>query len=121
MVGEGGVWRGREGCSEGGHECILEIKNLISTLLAFSVISSFLPPVLSPFFFISSSPLFLLPPFLSPSHLPSSLPRPVSEGGIGFDYRMAMAIPDMWIKMLKEVKDDDWSMGQIWWTLTNRR
>ena len=48
-------------------------------------------------------------------------PRPVSEGGIGFDYRMAMAIPDLWIKILKEVKDDDWSMSQIWWTLTNRR
>ena len=32
-----------------------------------------------------------------------------------------MAIPDLWIKILKEVKDDDWSMSQIWWTLTNRR
>lgn len=47
--------------------------------------------------------------------------RPVDEGGIGFDYRMAMAIPDMWIKLLKETKDDDWCMGTIWWTLTNRR
>ena len=47
--------------------------------------------------------------------------RPVSEGGIGFDFRMAMAIPDMWIKFLKESKDEDWSMGTIWWTLTNRR
>lgn len=46
---------------------------------------------------------------------------PVEEGGIGFDYRLAMAIPDMWIKLLKEEKDDDWSMGTIWWTLTNRR
>lgn len=45
----------------------------------------------------------------------------MSEGGIGFDYRMAMAIPDMWIKLLKEVKDEDWDMGHIWWTLTNRR
>ena len=47
--------------------------------------------------------------------------RPVNEGGIGFDYRMAMAIPDMWIKMLKECKDEDWNMGTIWWALTNRR
>ena len=45
----------------------------------------------------------------------------MSEGGIGFDYRMAMAIPDMWIKLLKEVKDDDWNMSHICWTLTNRR
>lgn len=34
---------------------------------------------------------------------------------------MAMALPDMWIKLLKEEKDEDWDMGHIWWTLTNRR
>ena len=50
-----------------------------------------------------------------------SLCRPVEEGGIGFDYRLAMAIPDMWIKLLKEETDDNWNMGQIWWTLANRR
>lgn len=55
-------------------------------------------------------------------HSPSLPPsRPVTEGGIGFDYRMAMALPDMWIKLLKEEKDEDWDMGHIWWTLTNRR
>ena len=32
--------------------------------------------------------------------------RPIAEGGIGFDYRLAMAIPDKWIKLLKEVKDE---------------
>ncbi|KAJ8655297.1 hypothetical protein O0I10_008986 [Lichtheimia ornata] len=47
--------------------------------------------------------------------------RPVDEGGVGFDYRLAMAIPDMWIKLLKEKKDDDWNMGKIVHTLTNRR
>nr|CAD7459659.1 unnamed protein product [Timema tahoe] len=47
--------------------------------------------------------------------------RPVKEGGIGFDYRLAMAIPDKWIKLLKEVKDDDWEIGNIVHTLTNRR
>ena len=61
------------------------------------------------------------PPFLCLSSLSPSLSRPVMEGGIGFDYRMAMAVPDMWIKLLKEVKDEDWDMGHIWWTLTNRR
>ena len=50
-----------------------------------------------------------------------ALCRPVEEGGIGFDYRLAMAVPDMWIKLLKEVDDSDWSMGTIWWTLSNRR
>ncbi|XP_076812119.1 1,4-alpha-glucan-branching enzyme-like [Clavelina lepadiformis] len=47
--------------------------------------------------------------------------RPISEGGIGFDYRLAMAIPDKWIKVLKEVKDENWNMGNIFHTLTNRR
>lgn len=46
---------------------------------------------------------------------------PVSEGGIGFDYRLSMAIPDMWIKLLKHKSDDDWDMGNIVHTLTNRR
>ena len=45
----------------------------------------------------------------------------VDMGGVGFDYRLGMAIPDMWIKMLKEQSDDNWSMGGIWWTLTNCR
>lgn len=40
---------------------------------------------------------------------------------MGFDYRLAMAIPDKWIKLLKEVKDDDWKVGDICWTLSNRR
>ena len=50
-----------------------------------------------------------------------TLCRPVSEGGIGFDYRLSMAIPDMWIKYLKEKRDDDWDMAHIVHTLTNRR
>lgn len=46
---------------------------------------------------------------------------PTDMGGIGFDYRLAMAIPDMWIKLLKETSDDEWNMGNICWTLSNRR
>jgi 1,4-alpha-glucan branching enzyme len=46
---------------------------------------------------------------------------PANIGGVGFDYRLAMAIPDMWIKLLKEKQDDDWDMGNIAFTLTNRR
>ncbi|KAI1006066.1 1,4-alpha-glucan-branching enzyme [Podosphaera aphanis] len=46
---------------------------------------------------------------------------PLSLGGVGFDYRLAMAIPDMWIKILKETKDDEWDIGNICFTLTNRR
>ena len=44
-----------------------------------------------------------------------------ADGGMGFDYRMAMGIPDYWIKMIKEKKDEDWHPSSIWWELTNRR
>lgn len=43
------------------------------------------------------------------------------DGGIGFDYRMAMGVPDYWIKMIKEKKDEDWNPTSIFWELTNRR
>lgn len=46
---------------------------------------------------------------------------PVSKGGIGFDYRLSMAIPDMWIKLLKHSSDNDWNLQDIAHTLTNRR
>ncbi|KAE8720685.1 1,4-alpha-glucan-branching enzyme 1 [Hibiscus syriacus] len=49
------------------------------------------------------------------------LGRPVSEGGIGFDYRLAMAIPDKWIDYLKNKNDEQWSMKDLSWNLTNRR
>ena len=54
----------------------------------------------------------------------SGLPElavPFNDGGMGFDYRMAMGIPDFWIKYIKEVKDEDWKAGHIFWEMTNRR
>ncbi|KAI9885318.1 MAG: 1,4-alpha-glucan-branching enzyme [Watsoniomyces obsoletus] len=45
----------------------------------------------------------------------------LSLGGVGFDYRLAMAIPDMWIKLLQDKKDDEWDIGNICFTLVNRR
>lgn len=50
-----------------------------------------------------------------------TLCRPVSEGGVGFDFRLGMAIPDKWIELLKEKRDEDWDMGNIVHTLSNRR
>ena len=46
---------------------------------------------------------------------------PLSLGGVGFDYRLAMAVPDMYIKWLKEKQDDEWDMGNLVFTLTNHR
>jgi 1,4-alpha-glucan branching enzyme len=47
--------------------------------------------------------------------------RPVREGGIGFDYRLAMGEPDMWIRLLKEQTDENWDLNQIYYELVVRR
>lgn len=49
------------------------------------------------------------------------LAAPFKDGGYGFDYRMAMNIPDYWIKTIKERRDEDWHPSSILWELTNRR
>ena len=46
---------------------------------------------------------------------------PIEAGGIGFDYRLAMGEPDYWIKLLKDSRDEDWSMQGLWYEMTNRR
>ncbi len=45
---------------------------------------------------------------------------PFSEGGVGFDYRLAMSIPDYWIKLLEDVPDEEWDMWEMWHALSNR-
>lgn len=45
----------------------------------------------------------------------------IDDGGLGFDFRMAMGVPDYWIKVIKERKDEEWEVGQIFHELTNRR
>lgn len=49
------------------------------------------------------------------------LASPFKDGGYGFDYRMAMNVPDYWIKTIKELRDEDWKPSSIYWELTNRR
>jgi 1,4-alpha-glucan branching enzyme len=44
-----------------------------------------------------------------------------NDGGYGFDYRFAMGIPDFWIKLIKEMPDENWPMGHLWHELINRR
>lgn len=51
----------------------------------------------------------------------AGLAAPFEAGGLGFDFRMAMGIADHWIKWIKEKTDEQWSMGEIWWELTNKR
>lgn len=46
---------------------------------------------------------------------------PLEEGGFGFDYRLAMGVPDLWIRLIQTQKDEQWSMGEIWHVLTDRR
>lgn len=49
------------------------------------------------------------------------LAAPFKNGGYGFDYRLAMNIPDYWIKTIKEKRDEDWKPSSIFWEVTNRR
>ncbi len=46
---------------------------------------------------------------------------PIAQCGLGFDYRLAMGEPDMWIKLLKNSRDEDWDVGRIYGELVGRR
>ena len=46
---------------------------------------------------------------------------PIKDSGIGFDYRLSMGVPDLWIKLLKEYSDDNWDMHKLWYELIGRR
>ncbi len=45
----------------------------------------------------------------------------IKDGGIGFDYRLSMGVPDLWIKMIKEQSDEFWNMDNLWYELNSRR
>jgi 1,4-alpha-glucan branching enzyme len=49
------------------------------------------------------------------------LGAPLDDGGLGFDYRMSMGVPDYWIKMIKEKQDEDWNVGDMFYQLTAHR
>ncbi|MCP3873835.1 MAG: 1,4-alpha-glucan-branching enzyme [Desulfobacteraceae bacterium] len=49
------------------------------------------------------------------------LAAPILKGGIGFDYRFSMGIADFWIKHLKDMKDEEWNLGTLWYELTTKR
>ena len=49
------------------------------------------------------------------------LAAPINDGGLGFDYRLNMGVPDLWIKTLKERRDDDWNLEMIFHELTTHR
>ena len=51
----------------------------------------------------------------------AGLAAPFEAGGVGFDFRMSMGVADNWIKWIKELPDEKWSMGEMWWQLTNKR
>lgn len=51
----------------------------------------------------------------------ATLCRPVREGGVGFDFRLAMGVPDEWIRLVKEVSDEEWDVAHIAHVLTDRR
>ncbi|KAF5387839.1 hypothetical protein D9615_000605 [Tricholomella constricta] len=97
------------GFSGGYHEYFGEaadIEAIVYLMLANDAIHSLYPNAITIAEDVSGMPL---------------LGAPVDKGGVGFDYRLSMAIPDMWIKLLKHKSDDEWNIGNIVFTLTNRR
>ncbi|MGM9585206.1 MAG: alpha amylase C-terminal domain-containing protein, partial [Faecousia sp.] len=46
---------------------------------------------------------------------------PIEDGGIGFDYRLGMGLPDMWVKTVKEKSDEQWDIYQMWCDMCLRR
>ena len=46
---------------------------------------------------------------------------PIEDGGIGFDYRLGMGLPDMWVRTVKEVSDEWWNIRQMWNDMCLRR
>ncbi|MBQ2499363.1 MAG: alpha amylase C-terminal domain-containing protein [Bacteroidales bacterium] len=44
----------------------------------------------------------------------------IEDGGMGFDYRLGMGLPDFWIKVLKDQSDEQWNMHEFFFTMTNR-
>lgn len=50
-----------------------------------------------------------------------TLCRTIQDGGIGFDFRLNMFLPDLWIKLLKETPDEHWNIGHLVHSMTNRR
>ena len=50
-----------------------------------------------------------------------SLARAQNKGGFGFDYRFAMGVPDYWIRLVKDIPDEDWPIGNLWFELNNHR
>ena len=46
---------------------------------------------------------------------------PIEDGGIGFDYRLGMGLPDMWVRTVKEKSDEQWDIFQMWCDMCLRR
>ena len=49
------------------------------------------------------------------------LGAPIAEGGVGFDYRLAMGVPDIWFKLATDTRDEDWNIEHLYYELINRR
>ncbi|KAK0206821.1 glycoside hydrolase family 13 protein [Desarmillaria ectypa] len=97
------------GFSGGYHEYFgdsADLEGIVYLMLANDAMHSLYPKVITIAEDVSGMPLLCIP---------------VNKGGVGFDYRLSMAIPDMWIKLLKHQTDDGWNMSDIVHILTNRR
>jgi 1,4-alpha-glucan branching enzyme len=84
----------------------LDYDTVIYFILANKLIQEFKPGALSIAEDVSGMP---------------GLAAPIAWGGFGFDYRMSMGVPDYWIKLIKEKKDEEWEVGDIFHQMTAHR
>jgi len=97
------------GFSGGYHEYFgdqVDLEGVVYLMLANDLIHNLYPECITIAEDVSGMPLLCIPS---------------EKGGVGFDYRLSMAVPDMWIKLLKHKSDDEWDFANICHTLTNRR
>ncbi|KAJ3933157.1 MAG: glycoside hydrolase family 13 protein [Lentinula lateritia] len=97
------------GFSGGYHEYFgdaADLEAIVYLMLANDAMHTLYPSVITIAEDVSGMPLLCIP---------------TDKGGVGFDYRLSMAVPDMWIKLLKHKSDGEWELGNIVHTLTNRR
>ncbi|VDM06929.1 unnamed protein product [Wuchereria bancrofti] len=92
----------------------VDTDSLVYLMLANSFLHRKFPSV------VTIAEVLIIFPLQEVSGMPA-LCRPVEEGGQGFDYRLAMAAPDLWIKLLKHFSDEDWDISNLVFTLENRR
>lgn len=98
------------GTSFGGMKCYFSLNTDVDAL-TYLQLASQLTKAIKPHALLIAEDVSAMP----------GLCRPVREGGIGFDYRLSMGLPDFFIKTIKERPYGAWDMDALCWELLGCR